>query len=82
MTRDYYLELRRAVPGIGTQVACPEDDCYLRYVNSDGKDIRYTGSVLITVTHLNDIHKWTRERIADWLDTLDIDLTFRVPSNP
>lgn len=30
------------------------------------------GSVII---HLNDHHHWTRERIADWLDTLNIDLT-------
>ena len=22
------------------------------------------------ITHLNDDHRWTRERIADWLDTL------------
>lgn len=27
------------------------------------------------VMHLNDDHKWTREQIADWLDTLDIDLS-------
>lgn len=31
------------------------------------------------IIHLNDGHKWTREKIADWLDTLDLDLTFRVP---
>jgi hypothetical protein len=30
------------------------------------------------IISLNDQHKWTREQIADWLDTLDIDLTFRV----
>lgn len=29
------------------------------------------------VMHLNDIHKWTREQIADWLDTLDVDLTIK-----
>lgn len=27
------------------------------------------------VIHLNDTHQWTRDRIADWLDTLDIDLS-------
>lgn len=26
------------------------------------------------VIHLNDSHKWTREDIADWLETLDHDL--------
>lgn len=31
------------------------------------------------IIHLNDAHEWPRERIADWLDTLDHDLTFKVP---
>lgn len=25
----------------------------------------------LTVTHLNDAHKWTRERIADWVATVE-----------
>lgn len=29
------------------------------------------------VQHLNDYHMWTREAIADWLETLDIDLRFK-----
>lgn len=28
-----------------------------------------------TIGHLNDEHGWSREEIADWLDTLDIDFT-------
>ena len=28
------------------------------------------------VIHLNDSHHWSREQIADWLDTLDADLRF------
>lgn len=32
-------------------------------------------SVYSLVQHLNDSHKWTRNRIADWLETLDLDLT-------
>lgn len=31
------------------------------------------------IIHLNDTHKWSREQIADWLDTLDVDLAFPVP---
>lgn len=31
------------------------------------------------IVHLNDAHEWTREQIADWLDTLDLDLAFPVP---
>jgi hypothetical protein len=30
------------------------------------------------IQHLNDEHQWTREKIADWLDTLDVDLTFKM----
>jgi hypothetical protein len=29
------------------------------------------------IINLNDYHKWTREQIADWLETLDIDITFK-----
>jgi hypothetical protein len=29
------------------------------------------------IIELNDRHKWTREAIADWLDSLDIDLRFK-----
>ena len=38
-------------------------------------------SLFAVVIHLNDAHKWNRNRIADWLDGLDIDLTFQVPSD-
>lgn len=34
------------------------------------------------VIHLNDRAKWTRERIADWLETLDQDLQFKLPESP
>ena len=29
------------------------------------------------IMNLNDVHGWTREAIADWLDTLDHDLTLK-----
>lgn len=28
------------------------------------------------IMHLNDDHEWSREQIANWLDTLDVDLRF------
>jgi len=31
------------------------------------------------IIHLNDTSKWTREQIADWLETLDVDLRFKSP---
>ncbi len=30
------------------------------------------------IVNLNDIQRWTREQIADWLETLDVDLRFQV----
>jgi hypothetical protein len=40
------------------------------------------------IIHLNDSHHpahetadvWSRERIADWLETLDVDLRFPTPA--
>lgn len=28
------------------------------------------------ILHLNDTERWSREQIADWLETLDLDLSF------
>jgi hypothetical protein len=36
-------------------------------------------SVRELIVHLNDKHRATREEIADWLETLDIDLRFPTP---
>jgi len=33
------------------------------------------GSLYGIIQHLNDFHQWKREVIADWLETLDLDLT-------
>lgn len=32
----------------------------------------FDGSIVYTVTHLNDDHRWTRERIADWLESIGL----------
>jgi hypothetical protein len=37
---------------------CPACDRQIQYGES-------------TVTHLNDDHRWTRERIADWVETIE-----------
>jgi hypothetical protein len=34
-------------------------------------------TILANIIHLNDSHRWSREDIADWLDTLDVDLTIK-----
>lgn len=35
------------------------------------------GPVTSLIPHINDDHKWTRGQIADWLETLDVDLTVK-----
>lgn len=58
--------LAELVPAIRTHVAeCP-DDCETM-----------KAPLAWLVVHLNDQHRWTRESIADWLDSLDIDLTIQ-----
>lgn len=53
----------KVVPNIGEMVACPECDM--------------EESIYYIIMHRNDIHKKSREDIADWLDNLDVDLTVR-----
>ncbi len=70
-------ELSKKLPGIDTVVSLPCNDKCNWYVKYDGK-----ASIRTAVIHLNDYHKWSREKIADWLDLLQerdgIDLTFKV----
>lgn len=59
--------LTRLLPALRTHTHCPGDDCQM------------TGEIQAMIIHLNDRHHWTRETIADWLETLDADLAF--PAN-
>jgi hypothetical protein len=36
------------------------------------------GALKSVIVNLNDAQGWTREQIADWVETLDIDISFRV----
>jgi hypothetical protein len=60
-------QLISVMPALKTKVACPA--C----------PRREPVSVSRTVVHLNDDHLWSREAIADWLDSLDVDLSFPRP---
>lgn len=65
--------LEDAVPGLkDAKATCPAEHC---------KGMGSFDGVPVTkvVIHLNDHHRWTREKIADWLDTLDVDLSFKTP---
>lgn len=63
-------ELVRMIPDLEKTVLCPVivEDTFFGPV-----------SLVNVVMHLNDDHKWTREQIADWLDTLDLNLRFPTP---
>jgi hypothetical protein len=60
-------QLGTVFPGIHQKLNCPDCGAYtqLYYILVD----------------LNDDHGWTREQIADWLETLDIDITLVAESS-
>ncbi len=56
---DGYSEIKKAHSWIDTESAlCPSCPQYIQ-------------SPMRVIYHLNDIHKWTRERIADWVATIE-----------
>ena len=55
-------ELARILPNVRAEVRHPVAKCPERLDR--------------IIVSLNDAHGWTREQIADWLDTLDLDLRF------
>ena len=61
-------EVSRKLPGVSEFVKCPA---------CSGEDA-HTDVLREIIMELNDWCKWSREQIADWLDTLDIDLRFGV----
>lgn len=48
------------------QHVVPMCDCY----SNNGEGLRLKDLII----HLNDDHEWKREEIADWLESLDLDL--------
>ncbi len=56
--------IKKIVPGFAYATAsCPACEYYQEY------------PLETVIVHINDVHEWTRERIADWVDLLDVDLT-------
>lgn len=69
--------LKESMPGISERVMCPQLDCTDMHLEEASTKV----TIWDMVQHLNDRHKWTREAIADWLETLDVDLSFPVPDD-
>lgn len=61
--------LAKSLPGMEQQIMCPRCD--------------FGNSMYHIVQHLNDHHKWSRDKIADWLDDLAdrgmINIDFKEP---
>ncbi len=51
--------LSKVYPIVNAKASCPDRGCNI------------PGDVAHIVMHLNDQHKWTREKIADWVGTLE-----------
>lgn len=63
--------LSKAIPALNEALMhCPEVDC---------DEPEWVDILRKVIVHLNDAHRWTREQIADWLETLDVDLRFPDP---
>lgn len=58
------------IPGLNEYMQCP--GCI-----EDRVRVMLKFNVKGAIICLNDNHGWTREQIADWLDSLDIDLTIK-----
>lgn len=76
--------LSQKLPGVNQVVKHPRIsesgcDCYYDSYDEGAGLGKYT--IRNLVMHLNDEHRWTREQIADWLETLDVDLSFKIKEN-
>lgn len=75
-TGDVLGTLKKAIPGLkNARANCPAS-------KTCGSEVYHDMPVTEVIIHLNDTHKWTREKIADWLETLDVDLSFQEPAEP
>ena len=65
--------IQYACPGVSQPASTPDECVCDEWANG--------GTIDVIVMHLNDGHKWTREKIADWLDSLDVDLTINLETS-
>lgn len=89
-------DLTHLLPGLQETVQCPARNKYscttcvvTGALCTHGQDEKHRSRCPQTLTiqrmivHLNDTHRWAREtEIADWLETLDVDLSFPAEAPP
>jgi hypothetical protein len=66
-------DLEALIPGMSLVVRCPANKRPVLHCDK-------SGVIGWLVIHLNDSHKWSFDRIAHWLESLDVDLTFQPSS--
>lgn len=76
--------LTKAIPGLqGATASCPAcragEPLSVPACPCESCTPRGPQKLVNVVVHLNDAHRWTRGQVADWLETLDVDLTFQAP---
>jgi hypothetical protein len=62
------LALMKLLPVLSKKVPYP---CECRTLDTKTEFLDWV------IIHLNDVDRWDRDRIADWLDTLSLDLTLK-----
>lgn len=68
-----------ALDAVGRLYPLDSAQCFIAITAQGWDDIQYLRiacpecgrSAAYTVQHLNNLHKWTRERIADWLEGIE-----------
>lgn len=75
-------DIHRSLPGLRQQVDCPDTALQVLTGEAVVRDETCPRRFALhrMIVHLNDEHRWDRGRVADWLESLDVDLTF--PSEP
>lgn len=68
-------KLQAVLPDLANEAKCPAPvDDKFNFGVSCGSRL----SLWYMIQHLNDFHEWSREQIADWLETLDVNITFPI----
>lgn len=76
------MALAKIMPDLNAVVSCPVAVPGFLEDGSIADAVPYKARVSELIIYLNDRAGWTREQIADWLETLDVDLSFNVSTDP
>jgi len=67
--------IRDETVGMGTKAAVPEEWNALLNTHEippcECKTLRMASPVLLLVWHLHDVHRWSREAVAEWIEMLE-----------